>query len=126
MDRKSIIVLVICGLLFLLWAELVPRLYPPPAPTRRTNQIITTASNVPLETVSSATNLPPKTPAAEKIPHGPEELLTTTNANARYTFSSYGGGLKLVELNAYPEAVSCRGKTPPGAQRLASLNTLAP
>src|SRR5438552_11884641 len=48
MDRKSIIVLVICGLLFLLWAQLVPRLYPPPAAPHRTNQTaVTVSTNLP-------------------------------------------------------------------------------
>ncbi len=38
----------------------------------------------------------------------PEELLVVTNSNARYTFTSYGGGLKLVELVHYPETVTTR------------------
>src|SRR6266568_836219 len=106
MDRKSVIVLVICGLLFLLWAEVVPRLYPPPPAPRRTNQTFTaSASNLPPENVSAATNRPPTPPATEaEAPSAPEELLAVTNKNARYTFTSYGGGLKLVELREYPEA----------------------
>jgi len=128
MDRKSIIVLVICGLLFLLWAQLVPRMYPPPANARRTNQMVTSSTtNLSPESVSATTNLPPAMPLPEpSAPAVAEELLVVTNSNSRYTFSSYGGGLKLVELTAYPEAVSCRGKNPPGAGRFASLNTLAP
>ena len=47
------------------------------------------------------------------------------NENARYTFTSHGGGLKLVELTHYPETVSQRrGKTK--TDRFATLNTLAP
>ena len=38
----------------------------------------------------------------------PEKLLEVTNANAHYTFTSRGGGLKLVELLHYPETVSRR------------------
>jgi len=130
MDRKSIVILIICGALFLLWAELVPKLYPPPVPPRRTNQTVTaSATNLPPANLTAATNLPPPQPAAEQVkatPSAPEEFLVTDNADARYTFTSYGGGLKLIELKEYPEDVSCRGKQPPGAQRLASLNTLAP
>src|SRR5437899_576232 len=130
MDRKSIIILIICGALFLLWAELVPKLYPPPVPPRRTNQTVTaSATNLPPANLTAATNLPPPPPSAEQAkatPSAPEEFLVTDNADARYTFTTYGGGLKLIELKEYPEDVSCRGKQPPGAHRLASLNTLAP
>jgi YidC/Oxa1 family membrane protein insertase len=127
MDRKSIIILVVCLILFLVWAELVPRFYPPPTPARRTNQLATTAaSNLPPASLSPTTNLPPARAAEQAEPSAPEELLAATNNYARYTFTSRGGGLKVVELKAYPEAVSCRGKKPPGADRLASLNSLAP
>ena len=35
MDRKSVIVLVFCGILFATWVVVTPKLYPPPAlPTR--------------------------------------------------------------------------------------------
>ena len=40
----------------------------------------------------------------------PEQLLVLTNARARYTFTSRGGGLKLVELLDYPETISPRWK----------------
>ena len=128
MDRKSIIILVICGLLFVLWSQIVPRMYPPPASPRRTNQVVTAlGTNLPPPALSAATNFPSSPLAAEQVaPNAPEELVMATNANARYTFSTYGGGLKVVELKDYPEAVSCRGKEPPGAGRLASLNSFAP
>src|SRR5580692_3151042 len=38
--------------------------------------------------------------------NAPEKMIVISNANARYTFTSRGGGLKLVELNNYPETVS--------------------
>ncbi len=46
---------------------------------------------------------------------------------ARYTFTSRGGGLKLVELLDYPQTISARWKTRNGSQTngVASLNTLA-
>ncbi len=46
----------------------------------------------------------------------PEELLTITNADARYTFTSYGGGLKLVELLRYPETLSVSHSGLPSVQ----------
>ena len=62
MDRKSIVVLSICFLLFVLWAQLVPRLYPP-APVTRTNN------------VASATNAAPARPN----PVAPLEASAPTN-----------------------------------------------
>src|SRR5437763_1970215 len=99
MDRKSVIILVICGVLFLLWAQLVPRLYPP-VPLHRTNQVATMlSSNLPPSELSAATNPPVASPAAPQItPSAPEEFLVEENAKGRYTFTSYGGALKLVEL----------------------------
>ena len=127
MDRKSVIVLIICALLFLIWAQLVPRLYPPPPPAQRTNQpAIAHATNLPERFISPGSNLPPAAEVSAPAPSAPEELLVVSNANARYTFTSHGGGLKLIELEGFPESISCRGKTPPGAERFSSLNTLAP
>jgi len=40
----------------------------------------------------------------------PEQTIVLTNARARYTFTSRGGGLKLVELLRYPETISARWK----------------
>jgi YidC/Oxa1 family membrane protein insertase len=38
----------------------------------------------------------------------PEQIMVLTNRSARYTFTSRGGGLKLVELLDYPETISAR------------------
>ena len=47
-----------------------------------------------------------------------------TNRRARYTFTSRGGGLKLVELLDYPETISARWtKTKTASDAVASLNT---
>src|SRR5438477_4512021 len=127
MDRKSIIVLIVCGLLFVFWAQyLMPRYAHTP---QRTNQVLTSSSsNRPAPEISAAFTNPPVTPAAapQATPNVPEEFLVEENAKARYTFTSYGGTLKLVELKDYPEVISCRDKNAPGTQRFASLNTLAP
>ena len=40
----------------------------------------------------------------------PEQTIVLTNARARYTFTSRGGGLKSVELLDYPETISARWK----------------
>ena len=122
MDRKSVIVLIICGALFMLWAQLTPRLYPP-QPVTRTNIIagatnaVSSGTNVPVPLVAAAT-----TPFTSPVPGAPEELLVLTNDVARYTFTSHGGGLKLVELLKYPESVSCGAKRSAGTNGLATLN----
>ena len=58
----------------------------------------------------------------------PEQLLVLTNNRARYTFTSRGGGLKLVELLDYPETISARWKieNTTASNGVATLNTRAP
>jgi YidC/Oxa1 family membrane protein insertase len=126
MDRKSALVLLACGALFALWAYLTPRLYPPRPISRNTNAPIgvtnattTIGTNAPIP-VESATK-----PFASPAPGAPEELLVLTNDVARYTFTSHGGGLKLVELLKYPETVSCGGKQNAATNRMATLNSQA-
>jgi hypothetical protein len=40
-------------------------------------------------------------------------LLEVANENAHYTFTSHGGGLKLVELMHYPETVRLAARSSP-------------
>ena len=58
----------------------------------------------------------------------PEQTMVLTNKRARYTFTSRGGGLKLVELLDYPETISARWKIENTAlsNGVATLNTRAP
>jgi YidC/Oxa1 family membrane protein insertase len=56
----------------------------------------------------------------------PEKLLTIENDIWRLTFTSHGGGLKLVELKKYPESVACRSRNGSSTNRFATLNTKAP
>ena len=140
MDRKSIIALVACFAALMLWNQFVfKKLYPPiPLPARATNSVAGAwnGTNHPASSPNTPPSLveaPPARPAslaplkAVTSTDRPEELLDLTNNNARYTFTSYGGGLKRVELLRYPETVSTRreGKTPQ-ARRVATLNDLAP
>ncbi len=53
----------------------------------------------------------------------PEDLLVVSNEVARYTFTSRGGGLKMVELLKYPETVSALRLQHPRTNAVASLNT---
>jgi YidC/Oxa1 family membrane protein insertase len=56
----------------------------------------------------------------------PEELRVITNARARYTFTSRGGGLKSVELLDYPETISARWIKKVAKDGVATLNLRAP
>jgi len=133
MDRKSIIVLLLCGALFMLWSYLTPRMYPPQPPSKNTNTVVG-ATNViagATNAIAGTTNPPvplesPATrPFTSPLPDAAEELLVLTNEVARYTFTSHGGGLKLVELLKYPETVSCGGKKSAVTNRVATLNSEA-
>ena len=102
MDRNSILVLVICFILLMCWYPLVVnKLYPPkPLPPGATNAPSTlTATN---QATAPGPN-PVETPLPKPVANTnvAEDLLVVTNDNSRYTFSSYGGGLKKVELLDY-------------------------
>src|SRR6059036_271445 len=124
MDRKSVIVLIVCVLLFVSWPYLVNKIFPPkPLPPGATNALAITTNQSALGTnipvLSAATNPPTSTAALEK-PSAPEELRVLETPEAIYTFTSYGGGLKQVELKQYPESVTCRGRQK--TRNLAALN----
>jgi YidC/Oxa1 family membrane protein insertase len=117
MDRKSISVIVACFLMLGLWSfVLMPKLYPskplPPGPTNAPAAVPTNAAGAPAGP-TVGTTAPANGLALNVNTNAPEELVVLTNDNARYTFTSYGGGLKLVELLHYPETVDSRlGKVP--------------
>jgi YidC/Oxa1 family membrane protein insertase len=125
MDRKSIIVLVVCVLLFVSWPYLVNKLYPPkPLPPGATNAVTLVTNQAALGTnipvFSAATNIPSATPPAAIKPSAPEELQVIETAEALYTFTTYGGGLKHVALKEYPQSVTCWSKKKPSGP--ATLN----
>ncbi|MDQ6630316.1 MAG: membrane protein insertase YidC [Verrucomicrobiota bacterium] len=129
MDRKSIIVLLASIGLILLWPKLVDQIYPrKPLPQKTTS--VSGATNLPASTnleisdstLTSSNTLP--VPVLNK--NAPEELLVVTNDTTIFTFTSHGGGLKLIELKGYLASVDCTRKTAPLTNSLASLNTHAP
>ncbi len=134
MDRKSIIILVVCFILLMMWVPLSNRIWPPiPAPPRATNQVAAgtnrTAPGTNVITAAPpATNVPPA--QAESTPPFPpeakEETITLENKDARYIFTSHGGGLKLIELKTYPKAVTCNKAVNTAPTNRVTLNTAAP
>lgn len=132
MDRKTIIILVACVLLMLAWQPLTQKIWPPvPVPPRSTNAPAATATG-PQSASPAATpeaSQPPELRAAAPRPAAPpaapEETLVITNALARYVFTSYGGGLREVQLLTFPEEVQKKAQAA-GAKNYATLNDHAP
>src|SRR5690349_14050786 len=114
MDRTSIIILAACFLLLFTWPLLVNKIYPPkPPPPGATNLPSATLTTPSPPSATSPTAPPALESATTTKPitsssAAPEELLELTNSDAHYTFTTHGGGLKLVELLRYPESVSNR------------------
>jgi YidC/Oxa1 family membrane protein insertase len=111
MDRKSIIAIVVGLVLLFGWSRLINHLYPPrPLPPRDTNALASATNQIPSNAApiaaapapsasAATTNVAPATPSA------PEETVELESADARYIFTSHGGGLKEVVLKNYKESV---------------------
>ena len=135
MDRKSIAVVVTCGILLVLWVFVItPKYLTKPLPPEPTNAVNSAQSALGTNALASGSNSVPApsnastnaAPGLEVDANTPEQLLVVTNDNARYTFTSYGGGLKLVELVNYPETIPSWRNKKTQAGGFASLNTYTP
>jgi YidC/Oxa1 family membrane protein insertase len=141
MDRKSIAVVVACGIMLVLWQFVItPKYLTKSVPRSATNTATSAPSAVGTNGVAvSGTSGPTVTtsstgaPQLEVTTNAPEQLLVVThenplntNENARYTFSSYGGGLKSIELLSYPEAIPSWRNKKAQAAGFATLNTYTP
>ncbi|MGV3757625.1 MAG: membrane protein insertase YidC [Verrucomicrobiota bacterium] len=137
MDRKSIIILALSFGLLIGWVPLTHMIWGPPPPPPATTTA--TGSNAPAGgtngtvtgTNTAATSLPapvsaPGTAAATLLiaPNTPEQTEMLVTEDAQYTFTSHGGGIKLVELVKYPHSVGSKNGT--DTNKFASLNTKAP
>ncbi|NOS71527.1 MAG: membrane protein insertase YidC [Verrucomicrobia bacterium] len=105
---------------------------PKPLPPRDTNAIATAQSPAAPQTgatPASATASPAAiSTTATRAPistNTPEQLLVVTNENARYTFTSHGGGLKEIALVHYRETITRESKKNPITNGVASLNSQA-
>ncbi|MBI3877693.1 MAG: membrane protein insertase YidC [Verrucomicrobia bacterium] len=143
MDRKSLIILGVSFVLIMLWFKLVEVWYPP-APPSSTNMVAGATNYAGTNAVATnfaATNIIQPVPMAAqtaspvsaasasvlfRIPTAEEKLEVLDTPDVRYTFTSHGGGLKLVELKRYRESVASFGKAASDTNRLATLNTKAP
>lgn len=127
MDRKSIIIVVISFLLLVLWFPLTNYIWPPQPAPRITNQVAL-QTNIPASTqaVTVATSAPPTIAPTTPLvtSDAPEKLLELETSEARYIFTSYGGGLKHIELKEFPAVVACNDKEVAPTNRV-RLNTFA-
>jgi YidC/Oxa1 family membrane protein insertase len=118
--------LVVCGALLFLWPILVNKILPPSHVPPHTN-VVSTASSSNL--VAQGTNQAAFVAGTNAVSqfvvntNQPEETLVVTNENARYTFTSRGGGLKIVELLQYPETVSTVRRRVQRTNNFATLNS---
>jgi YidC/Oxa1 family membrane protein insertase len=128
MDRKSLIILALSLVLLMLWYPLTNRLFPPRPLPPEIEQPQTDAAPKPQDPLQPpATSLSPAAPSTGPLVKSylPEQTLTLQTADAFYTFTSHGGGLKSIALKRYPATVERRRRdsAPP---RLATLNAPAP
>jgi YidC/Oxa1 family membrane protein insertase len=126
MDRTGIIVVSICAILFVTWfveEQKYQSHLPPPQLATNTVANAQTPAPGPSATNSSA---PVATPWFGLDTNAPEKLITVTNADARYTFTSRGGGLQAVELSKYPDTIPLRWKKEMATNGFATLDTGAP
>jgi YidC/Oxa1 family membrane protein insertase len=128
MDRTGKIVITLCALLFLLWLVMEQKYAAQVQRQASLNTNVVAAAQTQTATTSSNAVLSAPIAVANVVfdTNTPEQLIVLTNADARYTFTSRGGGLKLVELLDYPETVSARWKKESPTNGVATLNTHAP
>ncbi|MBG88516.1 MAG: hypothetical protein CMO80_16670 [Verrucomicrobiales bacterium] len=150
MDRKSIVVLVLSMVFLFSWQGLMNKWYPQkpksakaggtnaPASTNLSatkpgsfGEVTTNLAPQSLGTTNTASTNNPAVAAAPSLAFAPapapppeEELLVLDTELTRYTFTSLGGGIKLVELKKHPERVGRLAEF--GAGRLTKLNEKAP
>jgi len=130
MDRTSIIVVTICaillGLCFYEQQKQAAQWQQQQRQFAATNHVATAQTAT--ANANIVTPAPATAPAFSFDTNTPEQKIVLTNQRARYTFTSRGGGLKLVELLDYPETISARWKTRKGnpTNAVATLNTRAP
>lgn len=137
MDRKSLIILAICGALFALWTYLTPKLYPPQPPRGTNAAAAATATTGASNNAAFTTPPAPAGPAAADVAPAAaapgntfiqpaagaaEDLILVSNQFVRLTFTSQGGGLKLAELLKHRESVACGAKKKAGGDRPVTLN----
>ena len=128
MDRKTIAIMASCILFIFLWqGVLVPKYFSEKRPVPVANTNAAPAAVASTTTGTNATSVAPVAASARvDFPtNAAEQLLVITNDNARYTFTSRGGGLKQIELVHFPETIARKRKEQAAITNFATLNTHA-
>ena len=106
MDKKTILFIGVCLVALIGWQMLVNKLYPPRKKAATTASAVSNATTTATTTAAATTNTTPAAaltvPVAPPVERAAEKTVTLANAHARFTFTSWGGGLKAVELLRYP------------------------
>jgi YidC/Oxa1 family membrane protein insertase len=130
MDRTGIIVVSICVVLLILWfVEEQKQGAQEAARLQQQEQFAKTNVVLTPQTISIPVTVPTTATSPQIFDtNTPENLIVISNADARYTFTSRGGGLKTVELLKYPETISARWKkeNESSSNGVATLNARAP
>jgi YidC/Oxa1 family membrane protein insertase len=124
MDRTGIIVVTACVVLLGFWF-VAEQKYNSQMPRQQTATNAVVIPQREAKTTTATFPTPDTSPGFSFDTNAPEELVTITNAHARYTFTSRGGGLESVELLDFPETVSPRWKKGVATNGVATLNTYA-
>ncbi|MGZ8939667.1 MAG: membrane protein insertase YidC [Limisphaerales bacterium] len=114
MDRKSLIIMVVSLAFLAAWFPITNKIFPPiPAPVRSTNtvgaatNVVFSGTNVSASLTAATLNTNSAAALVTNLPPREEQLVTVENEDAKYTFSSFGGGLKRVELKKFSADVGC-------------------
>lgn len=123
MDRKGIAFLAVC-LAGMVGLKYVADFIWPTPTGARPEASVAASSNAPL--ASTAQRVPVLLAGPVTVPtfQAAEESLVLENDLLRLTFTSHGGGARLIELKKYPASVDCRDTTPNGVP--SALNRFAP
>src|SRR5579859_770513 len=112
MDRTGIIVVSLCAVLLFVWfyetSKQAQRLQQQQAEYQRTHPQPVATNGTQSQSANASTT---STSAVSAVPfdtNAPEQTIVMTNNRVRYTFTSRGGGIKLVELLDHPETISLK------------------
>jgi YidC/Oxa1 family membrane protein insertase len=109
MDKTGIIVVTLCAILMGVWLVEENKYYSHLTPPAQSTNVVAATQTM----ASSSNSVSPAPVAVPNISfdtNAPEQIIVLANAQARYTFTSRGGGLKQVELLDYPATISARWK----------------
>ncbi len=131
MDRKSIIILVAAIALYFVASPVIDHYFPPkkvvlPPPSAIHPQARLTNAPQPNSSASNTAIASPGAPQsstnATSRNEGPEQIISVTNEDLIFHFTSHGGGVKDIELRNFQAVVRRPGQPAPSSNELACLN----